>query len=169
MKHVIIILLAFIISNSILGQNLISQNSADTDCKFYQGRLPKTVAENASYIYHTSEHSGFIEFSTLTWNNIITKYRLEKLFYNQTFTITKAVINSFDSTSSCFIAIDSNMFNECLKSPNIVIPISLKEPIVLDYFSSFIDVHNLKNEFFGFNPNSFVAWFKIKSKGKIRF
>lgn len=178
MKHVIFILIFFVFSNLTFAQNTKSQDSSETNCKFYQGKLSKEIGDSATYIYFISKYNSFIEISTLTWGSIITKYKVERQTYGQIFTVSKTIINRYDSTSTCFIAIDSITLNEKMKEKkdyenflngNIFIKISKKEPLALHYFSTFIARHNLQNQYFNFKPNLFVAWFETKSKGKLIF
>lgn len=171
MKHVIIILLAFIISNSILGQNITPQNSADADCKFYQGRLTEKILDSGTYIYATSKYFNFIEFTSFRKGIMMVKYRVEKLSNDHAFIITKTYSRDNDSTSTYFLAIDSNTFNNIKmrkkdfkdENKNICIDLHLHESIILNLFSKFIIEHNLQTEYFAFKPKSFVAWLKIKS------
>ena len=174
MKNIILILTTLIFYKPILGQTITPQDSSD--CKFYQGRLSRAIAlsDSATYIYNKSKRNPFIEFSTVTWGSLTTKYRVEKLSYD-IFTVTKTVANRYDSTSTCFIAIDSNLFNEIkirkrdfknFKNRNVYKEITKEDALLLNYFSGFITQHNLQYIYTNFKPNLFVAWFKIKSKSR---
>jgi len=166
MKYVLFILIVFAFSKPGLGQPANYCDSCDTNGKFYQGRLPGI--ENGSYIYYISKHSSFIELSAITWGSLVTKYRVERQSNGQTYTVTKTVENRISptSTSTSYVAIDSNIYNalqlaethfKYLEDQHICIAVNPKEPIFPGYFSGFIAEHNLQNQFLNFNPRSFVA------------
>ena len=172
MKYVIFIFIAFVFSKPILGQNITYQDSSDTDCKFYQGRLMDKILDSGTYTYATSKYYSFIEFTSFRKGIMMVKYRVEKLSNDHAFIITKTYSRDNDSTSTYFLAIDSNMFNNIkmrkkdfknLENKNICIDLHLHESIILNLFSKFIIEHNLQTEYFAFKPKSFVAWLKIKS------
>jgi len=172
MKHVIIIFIALVFYKPILGQPVAYIDSSDTNCKIYQGRLTDKILDSGTYIYATSKHYSFIEFTSFRKGIMMVKYRVEKLSNAHAFIITKTYARDIDSTPTYFLAIDSSMFNNIkmrkkdfkdLQDKNICIDLHLHESIILNLFSKFIIEHNLQTEYFAFKPNSFVAWLKIKS------
>lgn len=172
MKHLIFIFITLVFYKPILGQNVSHQDSSDINCKIYQGRLTDKILDSGTYIYATSKHYSFIEFTSFRKGIMMVKYRIEKLTNNHTFIITKTYSRDNDSTSTYFLAIDSNMSNimkreekyfKYLRSKNIYTDLQLHESIILNLFSKFIIEHNLQTEYFAFKPKSFVAWLKIKN------
>jgi hypothetical protein len=171
MKHIVFIFITFVFYKSILGQNIAYQNSCDTNCKFFQGRLTDKILDSGTYVYAVSKHYSFIEFTSFRKGIMMVKYRVEKLSNPHVFIITKTYSRDSDSTATYFLAIDSNMFNNIkmkkqyskdLNNKNICLELSLVDSIIVSLFSKFIIEHKLETEYLYFKPRSFVAWLKIK-------
>ena len=172
MKHFVFILITFVLYKPIFGQNNTYQNSTDTSCKFFQGRLTENMLDSCVYIYTTSERYSFIEFTSWRKGIMMKKYRVEKLSNPRFFIITKTNAKDNDSNASYLLAIDSSIFNAIkmrkqyfkeLTNKNIYRELNLEDSIVLSLFSKFIKEHNLQTDFSYFKPRSFVAWLRIKS------
>jgi hypothetical protein len=172
MKHIFFISMIFGFCNPILGQNIPYQNSPDTNFKFFQGRLANKILDSGTYIYATSQHCSFIEFTSFRKGIMMVKYRVEMLFNPHVFVVTKTYARNSDSIATYFLAIDSNMFNAInikkehfkeFTNKNIYWELNLEDSVILSLFSKFIKEHNLQTEYFYFKPRSFVAWLRIGS------
>jgi hypothetical protein len=173
MRIVIFLFIAVVFSKPSLCQNISFHDSSNINCKVQLGKLTAGIGggDSGIYVHAKSKYNSFIEFSIMSWGSLTDKYRVEKLLDGQILSVTKIKTNSYDSSSAYYIAVDSNMINKrnikgrhlkYLKKRNLYTPMYKIDLLLLEYFSGFINSHNLQKEYLNFKPNSYVGWLKVK-------
>ena len=173
MKHIIFFFITIITFKPVFGQYITNNDSINANYKIYEGRIKSNVFEGGygTYILAVSKYYNFIEISSVFWQSISVKYRLEKLSNFQVFSITKTMFQEKDSIPICYVAIDSNMANKIkkgkkgfceLNNEKIYTELHETESMILSLFSKIIIQHNLQTEYFNYEHKSFVAWLKVK-------
>lgn len=168
MKRMILNIAFLLLSISSIGQILYS-DTGKFNCNFYQGILVERVLDSGAYVCATSNHLSYIEFTLPYFSNSYIKYKVEKQRYDKQFFITKVYQNNYDSTTTCFIAIDSTVIKELkkkgvksLEKQGAYMKIQDREYVILQYIFFYLSKNNIQSYFLDYDPKAFVAWFKLK-------
>jgi hypothetical protein len=173
MKYILIFFLTIILFKPVFCQSITLNDSADVKYKIYEGEIKTNKFEGgySSYILGVSKYHNFVEISSVYWQSISVKYRLEKIPGRHFFSIMKTMLHERDSVPICYIALDSNTVNKIkkgkrgfgdLKNEKLYKDLVEPERIVFSLFLKIIIQHNLQNEFLNYEPELFVAWLKVK-------
>ena len=163
---------AFILFSNISIAQVKHGDTCKSNCNFYSGILTEYALDSGTYIYANSNYHSYIEFTLPYFGRGNAKYRVEKLFNDETFIVTKTYLTNNKLSATCFLAVDFSIIEKIktkkkalkyLEENRIYENVRSNESLIFYYISLYITKHNLGSNFLNFNPKSFVAWLKIKN------